>query len=183
MFGPYHCSFPLLKGKNSAESHQRFSQGTTRPLWPCPAFPGSLPTPVHGPWGDIQAQAWPPKPGLSYSVGLQPWLWHQLLLLLTESHGCTLDLVHHLPYWGLPVGPVISPRLCPSCSDPTGQILRISESLPLSCNPTSAAPCQIHRDKGRVSDPVMSFSNSLDSAIVFTFFSNVPWKCKSFWSN
>ena len=94
-----------------------------------PSLPRISPHPC--PW----TQGWHTSPGLGIQTWpelqcrctcLQPGLWHQLFLLLTGSHGCTLDLVHHLPCWGLSMDHVTSSGLCPPCSDPTGQSLSLS---------------------------------------------------------
>lgn len=135
MWGPYCCSFTLLKLSNSAESHHRFRQGTTRPLWHCPASPGSLPTPVHGPRSHIQAQARAPIPSLSYSVGVPVssldcgtssfWFWLNPLVVLW-----TWSITRHVG------GYLWTPEPAPASAHPVQAPQdRALACPPLSCNP------------------------------------------------
>lgn len=160
---------PTVTLSYSAESHYRFHQGTTRPLWPCPVSPGPLLTPVHSRRADIHAKVWASKPVLSYSVGVP------------ASNPDCVTISSCWISW-LDLGPGLSPTMLGAAYGPCNQpwalptMLRpdrtVSACPPLSWSPTFADPCQIHRDKGRVCNPIMLFSNSLVFAIVFKFLSN-----------
>lgn len=68
----------------------------------------------------------PPLPVLSLSLGWTSWHYTVATLLAPSPFALSLalgripDLVHHLPYQGLQIDPVTSPRLCLQCSAPTG---------------------------------------------------------------
>lgn len=182
MLESYHFPLPLLKLSNSAASYHRFSQRLSGPAHP----PQDLSPALSWTQGwrifpSLGTQTWPEQQ--CRFTCLQPWLFHQHLLPLTRSHGSTLDLLQHLPIWGYlwTLKPAVGSA---------HHVLTPHDSLSLSPLVTQPHFCNSLTDsqwQGK-SKPIMSFSNSVDSAPAFTLFFQCyikMWKflkqLKQFW--